>query len=115
MREDDLDKLPVVGLIFESAIQQRLGIAAYCGERSPQFVRNVGHEILARLLLPLDIGHIVKRDHGSAALVVLRAKAQRTSNERPAALGKRQQIFFRCAPFHHPFQNVAERGSRTTS
>src|SRR6478672_9824137 len=54
MRENDLDKLPVVSLVFQGSIQQRLGIAAYGGKWSPQFMRDVCHEVFARLLLALD-------------------------------------------------------------
>ncbi len=57
------------GRIVHGAVQQRLDIALDGGQRRPQFVGHVGHEVFPDLLESPQFGHVV--EHGDYAVKLL--------------------------------------------
>ncbi len=66
MRLDDLHKAtPVIGIV-QRAVEQSFRVAPDGGQRGAQFVRNIGHEILAYAFQALQIGDVIQNGHGPA-------------------------------------------------
>ncbi len=57
--ENDFDEAAVVGFVLKTAIEKSFGVTADSCERRAEFVRDVGHKLLAGFFLAFDIGDIV--------------------------------------------------------
>src|ERR1700759_2159246 len=95
MRQNDLDELAIVLLVFKRAVEQRFGVAAYGRERRSKLMRNVGYEILTYLFLMLEVGDVVQHDDGAALGLGTQRQCARL---KPPAGGGRQlkAILFGC-------------------
>jgi hypothetical protein len=107
--ENDLDEFALVGFILKPAIQQGFRVTAYGRQRCSQLMRDVGHKLLAGLLLALNIGDIVQGDDGAAPSFLSQRQGARV---KPAARRARQaeQISFRLACLGDALQNIAQHG-----
>ena len=76
MTEHDLEEPARVLPLLERPGQQRLEVAVDRGQRRPQLVRDVGHELGADLLEPPQLGDVVQ-DHDHADLVGRQAERHR--------------------------------------
>ena len=108
VRADDLQKFAIVLLVLQGPVQQRLRISLNGGERRAQFVRDVGDEILADALQPLQVADVVQDGEAAAA----RGGAQGTGLHfvrTSFAAGKLQPRFHRLARFQHALDNLDQR------
>ncbi len=109
VREDDFQEFAIIREIFKRSIEQRFGVAANGGERGPQFMGDIGYEVLAHLLLIMQIGKVVQNDNGAA----LRFKAKRNSPRfEPAAMGRGQLevILLGRSGTENAFEDIAQGG-----
>ena len=60
VRAGHLEEPPRVRVIVERAVQERLQVALDAGERRPELVGDVGHELAPDPLEPAELGHVVE-------------------------------------------------------
>ena len=64
---NNFNEFAVIGVVIKRSVEQRFRIADDSGERRPQFVRNVGNEVLPNLFESFKIGNIVQNRNRAAA------------------------------------------------